>query len=253
MDANPTPRGGARLLTHCMSAALIWGYSNLVSAGVVINEADYDQPGADTGEFIELFNSGTATSLAGYALALINGSTGAPYRTLPLAPVMLLNDAYYVVCGNPNEVVNCDQDASPDTNLIQNGAPDAIALLLGAQEVDSFIYEGDIAGLGGGAGLTAADNNRDANLSLARLPNGIDSDRNAVDFALACSTPGYGNIAAASPCARPVTAAAVRSVDEPSTIGLFGLGLLGICTALRRKQRAARGISDRPKAPLPSR
>ncbi len=253
MDANPIHRGAARLPGRCMSIALICGCSNLVSAGVIINEVDYDQPGADTGEFIELFNSGIATSLTGYTLVLINGSTGATYRTLPLAPMMLLSDEYYVLCGNRQEVVNCNQDTSPDANLIQNGAPDAIALLFGAQVVDSFIYEGDIPGVGGGAGPAAADSNRDANLSLARLPNGIDSGRNAVDFALACSTPGYGNEAAASSCPRPVTAPVIRGIDEPSAVSLFGLGLLAVCTALRRYERAARGISDRPKAPQPSR
>ncbi len=238
MDANPFHRCGPGLLGRCLGAALICGCSSLVSAGVIINEVDYDQPGTDTGEFIELFNSGVATSLAGYALALINGSSGAAYRTLPLAPVTLSSDAYYVLCGDPEQVVNCDQDASPDANLIQNGAPDAIALLLGAQVVDSLVYEGQLAGLGGGVGPAASDNNRDANLSLARLPNGADSHHNVVDFALGCSTPGYANSAAALPCAPPATAAVNRSIDEPSAISLFGLGLLAITTALRRTRHA---------------
>ena len=43
-------------------------------AAVVINEIDYDQPGTDRAEFIELFNAGSsAISLDNYTIDLING------------------------------------------------------------------------------------------------------------------------------------------------------------------------------------
>ena len=40
---------------------------------------------------------------------------------------------YFVVCGNAATTLNCDLDVAPDTNLIQNGAPDAVGLLSGAR------------------------------------------------------------------------------------------------------------------------
>ncbi len=46
--------------------ALTASFALGTKAAVVINEIDYDQPGTDTAEFIELFNSGSsAVSLAG--------------------------------------------------------------------------------------------------------------------------------------------------------------------------------------------
>ena len=49
-------------------------------AGLVINEVDYDQVGADTGGFVEIANTGTAAAtLDGTALVLVNGGDGTEY------------------------------------------------------------------------------------------------------------------------------------------------------------------------------
>ena len=54
-------------------------------ATIVINEIDYDQPGTDTAEFIELYNSGLSpVSLDNFAIELINGSNSSSYRTINL-------------------------------------------------------------------------------------------------------------------------------------------------------------------------
>ena len=59
---------GLLALTSCMTLSS--------HAAVVINEIDYDQPGTDTAEFIELFNSSSSIiSLDNYSIDLINGST----------------------------------------------------------------------------------------------------------------------------------------------------------------------------------
>ena len=51
------------------------GLTVSAEAALIINEVDYDQPGSDTAEFIELYNSGpTSIDLNGYTLDLVNGS-----------------------------------------------------------------------------------------------------------------------------------------------------------------------------------
>ena len=135
-------------------------------AELVLNEIDYDQVGADSGGFVEIFNAGSgAADLTGIALVLVDGGTGDEYlrRTLTgtLAP-----GGYLVV----------EVDA-------QNGAPDGVALIgAGGALLDALSYEGAIeaATIGGttydlveGTVLPAAT--ADSNTvpgSLSRIPNG---------------------------------------------------------------------------------
>jgi hypothetical protein len=107
--------------------------------------------------------------------------------------VTLAAGEYFVVCANAATVANCDLDVSPDTDLIQNGAPDALALVQGATLVDVLSYEGDTAAPyteGSGAGLvdTAATGE-----GLSRCADGLDTDQNNVDFSLRANTPGAAN------------------------------------------------------------
>ena len=78
-------------------------------AAIMINEVDYDQPGTDTAEFIELFNSGTsATSLDNYSIDLINGSTSSSYRSIDLTGYSVDANSYFVVCGgSPPQMAGC--------------------------------------------------------------------------------------------------------------------------------------------------
>src|SRR5688572_19776874 len=98
---------------------------------LVVNEIDYDQPGTDTAEFIELKNvSGSILDLDTYSVELVNGNGGGAvvYQTIDLPPFALVPGGYYIICGNAALVLNCQLDVTPDTNLIQNGAPDAVAI-----------------------------------------------------------------------------------------------------------------------------
>ena len=53
------------------------------NTAIIINEIDYDQPGTDTAEFIELFNSGgLAVSLDNYSIGIINGRDSSSYRNI---------------------------------------------------------------------------------------------------------------------------------------------------------------------------
>ncbi len=90
------------------------------AGALVINEIDYDQPGTDAAEFIELYNNDTvAINLDPYTIVGINGVNGgsANYRTIELPPVTLAPGDYYVVCSNAATVPNCDLDADPNIRL----------------------------------------------------------------------------------------------------------------------------------------
>jgi hypothetical protein len=172
---------------------------------VILNEVDYDQIGTDASEFVEIHNTGPGpVDLGVYTLEFINGSGSASYYTLLLPSVMLPAGGYYVICGGA--VPNCNQDITPDTNWIQNGAPDAIILRIGSTAVDKLSYEGNVVGYGEGTGTTAADDNVTAFLGLSRVPNGADTDDNQADWRLVCVTPGYANTADDTGCDQPVPA-----------------------------------------------
>src|SRR5919106_1085137 len=165
-----------------------------VSTSLVINEVDYDQASTDAAEFLELKNvSDSAIDLDPYTVQLVNGTGGGAsvYQTIALPGVSLGAGEHYVVCGNATTTANCDLDVLPDTNLIQNGDPDAIGLRLGSTLVDALSYGGNTGAPyteGSGAGLD--DDPAVAGGGLSRCPDGADTDQNADDFAPAPITPG---------------------------------------------------------------
>jgi uncharacterized protein len=169
------------------------------STTLVINEVDYDQPSTDTAEFLELKNvSASAIDLEPYTVELVNGTGGgaAVYQTIDLPDVSLAAGDHYVVCANAATTANCDLDI---VNAIQNGDPDAIGLRLGTTLVDALSYGGDSgAPYTEGSGTGLADSSA-AGQGLSRCPDGIDSDRNNVDFRLGAITPGAANSCAPPP------------------------------------------------------
>jgi hypothetical protein len=186
-----------------MVAALAVG-APIGAAQLVINEIDYDQPGTDAAEFVEIYNgTGAVVDLNGYQVVMVNGSVGATiYLTIDLSGFVLPDDDYFVVCGNAATTFNCDLDVTPDTNLIQNGAPDAVALLdpSGAL-VDTVSYEGDTgAPYTEGSGDGLLDNPGIEYFGISRYPNGIDTDVNNVDLGNYCHSPGLPNFNTTSNC-----------------------------------------------------
>jgi predicted extracellular nuclease len=177
---------------------------------IVINEIDYDQVGTDTAEFIELKNTGSvAVNIDNYTVEFINAGVTPPAAygtTVNLPNVNLAPGDYYVICANAATVPNCDLDHTPDTDMIQNGAPDAVALRLSGTIVDTVSYEGTTTGFTEGTGVptTAADSNTVANIGLSRLPDGTDTNNNSADFSLRCITPGSANVSANASCPTPV-------------------------------------------------
>jgi predicted extracellular nuclease len=200
-------------------------------AVVVINEIDYDNPGTDEAEFIELFNSGTSTiSLDNYFLDLINGSTSSAYRSIDLSGFSIAANDYFVVCGgSASTVANCSYNFTTTNGWIQNGSPDAVALYENNSLIDSLSYEGVLVPFTEGNTLSISDNNSEI-LSISRVINGLDSNDNALDFQLGCITPGSPNIAGSGDCSTPL-----NPVPVPAAIWLFGAGLIGLVGVARKR------------------
>ena len=195
-----TPIGGEAFNTP--------GASNqTVAVNLVINEIDYNQPGSDTAEFVEIYNADTIFAhLQDYTLQLVDGANGTVYQSIALPDRTLSPGSYFVVCGSPASVLNCDLDVSPEADLLQNGAPDAVALALGSQIVDAVSYDGDSPAPyteGSGAGLQDPGGAGDDFLGLSRMPDGRDTQQNNSDLGVFCTTPGQANSTAVSPCAAP--------------------------------------------------
>jgi hypothetical protein len=209
---------GAGLAALALAAAL----AAPASAAIVINEIDYDQPGTDAAEFIELKNTGpAAVDITGYFVQLVNGSGGGAvvYQTITIPAASLAAGAYYVICANGANTILCDLDVAPNTDLVQNGSPDGVGLrdATGAL-VDAVSYEGNTgAPYTEGTGLVASDTNTDNWLGISRFPDGADTNNNNVDWSLRCISPGKANLAENTVCELPVP-------TRPATWG----GLKGI-------------------------
>ncbi len=162
---------------------------------LVINEIDYDQPSTDFTEFIEIRNNGgNAVNLDAVSVELVNGNLGGAtiYLTIDLPNVSLAAGDYYVICANPATTPNCDLDGGADSNLIQNGSPDAVALRTGSTLIDTISYGGNTAAPyteGSGSVIDPAIDFR----SLNRCPDGADTDQNNLDVVVRSLTPGTVN------------------------------------------------------------
>jgi hypothetical protein len=165
---------------------------------LVINEIDYDQPGAvDNAEFIEIKNVGCAPiDLSPYRLQLINGAGPIPtvYLQILLPSVVLVPGDYFVACGNAGLTPNCDLDVSLNENVIQNGAPDAIILINidTGSIADTVSYEGSVPGYTETTG-DSGDSGSIFDWGMGRSPDGLDTNHNQNDFNPMNITPGAAN------------------------------------------------------------
>ena len=121
-----------------ISAIITAGFTTGANAAIVINEFDYDQPGTDNAEFIELFNNGSTSSLDNYSIQLINGTNSEAYRTINLTGYNINTNGYFVVCSDTTLVANCDYSFTSTDGWFQNGAPDAVALFEDTIKADSI-------------------------------------------------------------------------------------------------------------------
>ncbi|NND72920.1 MAG: T9SS type A sorting domain-containing protein [Rhodothermales bacterium] len=193
------------------------------SGQVVINEIDYDQPGTDDAEFVEIFNGGiVSVDLSSYTLELVNGTGGGASidESIPLTG-SVAPFGYYVVCQSIVTVPNCDQESIAS---FQNGSPDAAGLRDGTNAlVDAVSYEGDTgAPYTEGAGTSAADNSTNDHVGLSRSPESLDTDNNDADFTLRCSTAGAVNSLESTNCdTLPVEIGEIRLVVNRANMVLL--------------------------------
>ena len=132
-----------RMLKPCLVLLLmctaVVGSRAQVSPTVFINEFHYDNTGTDSGEFVEIAGP-AGTNLAAYSIVLYNGADGKTYDT----------DALGGVIPNQQSGFGTVSLAYP-SNGIQNGSPDAIALVNGSAVVQFLSYEGAFTALNGPA------------------------------------------------------------------------------------------------------
>jgi hypothetical protein len=179
-------------------------------AHLVINEVDYDQFGTDTAEFVEIFN-GTSVdqSLANLAVVLVNGNDSQEYARIDLAAAGVLAAGQFLVIASPGVFVPDGAiriEAPVASGFVQNGSPDGIALVNVSTQtvIDALSYEGSItaAQISGfpfvvslveGTATTVTDGETPVG-SLARFPNGTDTDNASGDWHFAGAvSPGAPN------------------------------------------------------------
>lgn len=117
------------------------------TGSVFINEIHYDNASTDAGEAIEVAGP-AGTDLTGWSIVLYNGSNNAAYDTDLLSGLI------------PNQQNGFGTlTLTYPSNGIQNGAPDAIALVNSSGSVVQFLsYEGVLTAVGGPAdGQTSTD------------------------------------------------------------------------------------------------
>ena len=170
---------------------------------LVINEIDYDQEGADSAEFIELYNPGPGvTPLTGVQLLLINGANNEVYQTISLSAVAPhLDSGAYLVIGAAFVIDALREHLTlPLSGSIQNGVEGVLLLDAEGNTYDSVSYEGVLTGeraeiTEGGVSAPEDDTSAFPDGSIGRCPNGEDSDQNGADFRVfEHATPGEPNL-----------------------------------------------------------
>jgi cysteine-rich repeat protein len=184
----------------------------------VINEVDYNQPGTDTKEFLELYNPNTnAISLSGLAVVFVNGSSNPAPEYMRVALTGTLDSHKFLVIAAPAVTVDpaainlpfpTGCTAASCNNKIQNGPRDAAVVLdtASGQVLDAISWGGAcpaamITGVTGtppcyeGTALPATDEDTDATStgSICRKVDGADTDDNSADWQY-CATPSPGSI-----------------------------------------------------------
>jgi len=214
---------------------------------LVINEVDVDTPGADSAEFIELYDGGVGnTPLNGLVLVLYNGSTDSSYAAFDLDGYST-NANGYIVIGNAG--VNLVSATFP-TDTLQQGA-DAVALfqsdatnfgngtpITTTNLLDALIYDTsdpDDNGLlvllnAGQPQINEAGAGDSTAVSNQRCPNGSGGQRNTTTYTQGFPSPGLSNTCSgatptATATATPSSATTPTPTVTPTSTPPTGVGV----------------------------
>jgi len=157
-------------------------------ARVVINEVYYDHPGKDEGwEFVEIYNAGDAPlDLSLWSLESLDGASGRRTTVWTAPPdTRIAPGEFFCIAGSAR---------NPAPGLLLKGTlgngPDAVRLV-------SSSGVADLVGYGACASSDLYESSPAADVaagsSLARKPDGVDSDVNGADFVASAPTPGRRN------------------------------------------------------------
>ncbi len=109
-------------------------------------------------------------SLNGYTIRLVNGANNLRLSNHHHSEWCHARAGqYYVICGDNSVVTGCQLDVSPNSDLIQNGSPDALSLLLNGTVVDSLSYEGSVPGNTEGTSVSTANGETNSAPNLSPL------------------------------------------------------------------------------------
>jgi DNA/RNA endonuclease G (NUC1) len=202
---SPTPTPTSRL---DVSAAAV--------PSVYLSEIHYDNTGTDAGEAIEITGP-AGTDLTGWQVVLYNGNGGASYDT------QTLSGTVPATCSTRGVIV-----LNYPVNGIQNGSPDAVALVnAGGQVVEFLSYEGTFAATNGPAlGVTSVDigvseaGTEPLGQSLQRSSADVWSGPRASTFG-ACNDDGSPQPVVASVTVAPATASITQGATQQFTATAF--------------------------------
>jgi len=207
---------------------------SMTVAGVFINEIDYDNVGTDASEWIELVGN-AGISLNNYELAFYNGNDAALYATFDLAGANFTfadetNGWGFFVIGIVHSAFGVSADYTPlgwTTNVIQNGAPDAVQLRLKSPVTNIHLieYEGDNLSIPADQNTPLGDNNNDVGTTLYLTGSGNDFSDFTFAVNMNAGTPGLLN-----------AGQTLVAIPEASAFLLGGLvcGVLGLAISWRR-------------------
>lgn len=139
------------LLVATITFSLLWGKAVFASesarticlgADVLISEIDYDQPGTDNLEFVELFGRPNA-SLTRYELRFID-SSGTIYNTISLTGHSITSSGYFVI-GN-DDLFNDPQITLSNNSISNNKASVGLFDKDDDTYCNAINYEGTVSG-----------------------------------------------------------------------------------------------------------
>lgn len=222
-----------------MGSDFSWSFTvqPAIALSILINEVDSDTTGADTVEFVELYDGGDGdTNLTGLTLVLYNGGSDSSYRAVDLAGQRTDDDGYFVI---GSAAVNAD--LTMPAAWLQNG-PDAVALYASPAAdfpngspvtlddlFDAVVYAGDGSPSGGllslllsGDGPVDEDSGDQAESdSSQRCPDGAGGARRTTAYGIGSPTPSSTNLCRTAEADQPPVVNTVLPANGATGVALL--------------------------------